>query len=75
MSTLKLVKTSSEEIPKVVCGSQWRKALYLTLTRSAESIVHESQNGFVTVYDGYPKSTVHLLIIPNKKLKSPQQLT
>ncbi|KAF4670942.1 aprataxin-like protein [Perkinsus olseni] len=77
MSSLRLVKTCQDEIQKVAPGPRWREALYQYLRhpdRHRDAIIHKSQEGFTTVYDGYPKATVHLLILPDQRIKTPQQL-
>ncbi|KAF4672275.1 aprataxin-like protein [Perkinsus chesapeaki] len=78
MSALGVVKTCRDEIPKGPTGGMWRRALYDLIDhpgKYASSIFHKSKEGFTTVYDGFPKSTVHLLVLPDRTLKGPQQLT
>ncbi|KAF4723506.1 aprataxin-like protein, partial [Perkinsus olseni] len=61
MSSLQLVKTCRDEYGRHP-------------DRYRDAIIHKSEEGFTTVYDGYPKSTVHLLILPDQRIKTPQQL-
>eukprot|EP00747_Dinoflagellata_sp_TGD_P030163 gnl/TRDRNA2_/TRDRNA2_134438_c3_seq1.p1 gnl/TRDRNA2_/TRDRNA2_134438_c3~~gnl/TRDRNA2_/TRDRNA2_134438_c3_seq1.p1 ORF type:complete len:313 (+),score=60.29 gnl/TRDRNA2_/TRDRNA2_134438_c3_seq1:85-1023(+) len=40
---------------------------------AARHVVHETEE-FVTIYDGYPKSTLHLLVVPRQRVDSLKDL-